>query len=277
MVRPAGDVVPVSAAVVAFRCEDFVSELSGSSGAGRDTEQVSAELAAVLREMGAVVLASETVETIVELVIRSAVATIPGTTGAGVTLMDARGARSVAASDALVEQADALQYELDTGPCLTSWRDRVTVRIDDLTTETRWPQWCAAASGLGVRAMLSVPLVTEGVSTGAIKVYSTAPDVYDERDEHLLTLFAKQAAILLVNTQTLADARKLSTDLAQALGTRDVIGQAKGALIAQGAPNEDAAFAMLVSASQRSQTKLHDVARQLIESVSARRSPLAED
>jgi GAF domain-containing protein len=270
--------MPMTAALAASRGErDVVSELSGLSGAGRDTDQVSAELAAVLREMGAVVLASETVETIVELVIRSAVATIPGTTGAGVTLMDSRGARSLAASDSLVEQADAVQYELDAGPCLTSWRDRVTVRIDDLTTETRWPQWCAAAADLGVRAMLSVPLVTDGVSTGAIKVYSTVPDVYHERGEELLTLFAQQAAILLGNSQTLADARRLSSDLADALGNRDVIGQAKGALIAQGAPDEQAAFAMLVSASQRSQTKLHDVARQLMESVSARRAPRVED
>lgn len=249
-----------------------MSELPGFSGAGRGSDEVSAELTAVLREMGAVVLATETVETVIELVINSAVATIPGTTGAGVTLVDAHGARSVAASDGLVEQTDALQYELDTGPCLTAWRDQVVVRIDDLSTETRWPQWCAAAGELGVRAMLSVPLVTGGTSTGAIKVYSTVPDAYDERDEHVLTLFAQQAAILLVNTQTVADARKLSADLAHALGNRDVISQAKGALIAQGAADEQAAFAMLVSASNRSQTKVHDVARRLMASVSARRA-----
>jgi GAF domain-containing protein len=254
-----------------------VSELSGDSGTRRDTAEVPVELAAVLRELGGVVLATETIETIVELVIRSAVATIPETTGAGVTLVDARGARSVAASDALVEQTDAAQYELGAGPCLTAWRDRVNVRIDDIAIETRWPQWCASAAELGVRSMVSVPLVTEGVSTGAIKVYSTVPGAYDERDEQLLSLFAQQAAILLVNTQTLADARKLSADLSHALGNRDVIGQAKGALIAQGAANDEAAFAMLVTASQRSQTKLHDVARQLMASVSERRTSQAQD
>jgi len=252
-----------------------VSEHPGQSGARRGSDEGSVELTAVLREMGAVVLATETVETIVELVIRSAVATIPTTTGAGVTLVDARGARSVAASDALVEQTDAAQYQLGTGPCLTAWRDQVTVRIDDVRTETRWPEWCASAAELGVRSTVSVPLVTGNASTGAIKVYSTVPDAYDERDEHLLTLFAQQAAILLVNTQTLADARRLSADLSHALGNRDVIGQAKGALIAQGAANDEAAFAMLVSASQRSQTKLHEVARQLMASVSERRTSAA--
>jgi GAF domain-containing protein len=255
-----------------------VSELPEFSGARKDGDAVSAELTTVLREMGAVVLATETVETIVALVIRAAVEAIPQTVGAGVTLVDARGARSVAASDQMVEQTDAVQYELDAGPCLTAWRDQVTVQIDDVTTETRWPEWCASAAELGVRAMLSVPLVAGGRSTGAIKVYSTVAEAYGERDEHLLTLFAEQAAILLVNSQTLADARKLSTDLAEALGNRDVIGQAKGVLIAQGAADADAAFAMLVKASQRSQTRLHDVARQLIASVSGRTPrPPAQD
>jgi GAF domain-containing protein len=252
-----------------------VSELPGFSAARQAGGEASVELTAVLQQMGAVVLAAETVETIVELIMRSAVATIPETMGAGVTLIDARGARSVSASDPLVEQTDALQYELDAGPCLTAWRDQVTVRIDDVTSETRWPEWCASAAELGVRAMVSVPLVAGGRSTGAIKVYSSVPEAYDERDEHLLTLFAQQAAILLANTQSLADARRLSTDLAHALDNRDAIGQAKGALIAQGAANGDEAFAMLVSASQRSQTKLHDVARQLMASVGERRVPQA--
>jgi GAF domain-containing protein len=234
--------------------------------------RVSAELAGILREMGAVVLAAETVETVVELVITSAVSSIGGTVGAGVTLIDTRGKRSLAASDALVERADTLQYQLDAGPCLTAWRDQVTVRIDDLATETRWPQWCEAAAELGFRAMLSVPLAAGGTSVGAIKVYSTQTDAYDERDEQVLALFAKQAAILLVNSRTLADARQLSTDLELALVRRDVIGQAKGVLIAQGATDEQAAFKMLVSASQRTQTKLHEVARQLIASVTEDRT-----
>ena len=227
----------------------------------------SAELETVLSQMGAVVLAAETVDTIVALVTALAAQTIPGTTGAGVTLVDARGTRTVAASDPLVEQADLLQYQADSGPCLTAWRDQVTVRADDLHIETRWPQWSADAVGLGVRAILSVPLTTAGVTVGAIKVYSTHPNAYDERGEQVLALFARQAAVLLVNTQTLADARQLSSDLSQALTNRDIIGQAKGVLIAQGAADEQAAFRMLVSASQRSHTKLHDVARQLVSAV----------
>lgn len=223
------------------------------------------DLASVLGEMGAVVLAVETVETVIELVSALAVTTIPGTIGAGVTLVDERGKRSLASSTALVEQADTLQYEFDSGPCLTAWRDQTSVRVDDVATETAWPDWCAAVAELGIRSVLSIPLATAGTSVGAIKVYANQAYAYDTHTEDVMRLFAEQAAILLANVQTLADARRLSADLREALINRDIIGQAKGILIAQGAKDEQAAFAMLVSVSQRTQTKLAEVARQLVE------------
>lgn len=228
------------------------------------------ELAALLAQMGAVILSTETIATTVELVTSLAAATIPGTTGAGVTLVDARGQRSVAASSSLVERADALQYELDDGPCLTAARDRVAVRIDDVAEEIRWPQWTAAVAEVGVRAVLSVPLVAGETGIGAIKVYGTEPSAYDAHAEHVLELFARQAAILLANAQTLADARQANVQLTDALQSRDIIGQAKGILLAQGAVDDEAAFALLVNVSQRANTKLHAVARQLVDSVKGR-------
>ena len=228
------------------------------------------ELGALLAQMGAVLLSTETIGTTVELVTSLVEETIAGTTGAGVTLVDGRGQRSVASSNDLVERADALQYEFEAGPCLTSWRDQVNVRIDDVSAETRWPDWSGAVSSVGVRAMLSVPLVAAGTCIGAIKVYSSEPGAFDDRAEHLLELFARQAAILLSNVQTLSDARRTNVQLTDALETRDVIGQAKGILLAQGARDDAVAFAMLVKASQRSNAKLHEVARRLVDSVTSR-------
>jgi GAF domain-containing protein len=230
------------------------------------------ELAGMVTQLGGVLLSTETVDSTVALVTRLARETIAGTIGAGVTLVDVRGTRSTAASDALVEQADQLQYDLDAGPCLTAWRDQTPVRVDDVDSETRWPEWTAAVALLGIRSVLSVPLTTPGGSVGAIKVYSRQPDVYDSRSAHLLALFAQQAAVLLTNTLTLADARRTSAHVITALENRDVIGQAKGVLIAQGAGDQDLAFAMLVSASQRSNMKLHEVARQLVAEVVSRQA-----
>ena len=235
-----------------------------------DAPQRLEELTAVLAQMGAVVLSAETIDSTIELVTTLAAETIPATTGAGVTLVDAHGKRSMAASDPLVERADALQYQFDSGPCLTAWRDQVTVRVDEIDGVTRWPQWTAAVAELDLRAMLSVPLVTSGAAIGAIKVYSGQPAAYNARAERLLELFARQAAILLSNTQALADARRLSAQLIEALNNRDVIAQAQGVLIAQGAANDQAAFAVLATASQRSNTKLTEVARRVIASAISR-------
>lgn len=227
-------------------------------------------LAGLLTQLGGVVLSTETLQTAVALVTQLASVTIPGTAGAGVTLVSDSGRRTTAASNELVSQADALQYAFDSGPCLTAWREQITVRIDHLDAEERWPRWTEAAAGLGIASMVSLPLVAGGTSVGAIKVYSGEGGVYDEHAEQVLGLFARQAAVLLTNMVTLADARRLSEQLSEALQRRDVIGQAKGVLIAQGARDEASAFAMLVASSQGSDVRMHEVARRLLTSVQRR-------
>jgi len=227
-------------------------------------EAATSEGAALLAQLGGVLFSVETVQSTVELVTRLAEQTIPHSAGSGVTVVDSRGHRTTAASTPVVTEADALQYALESGPCLTAWAEQVPVRIDDLRQETRWPQWTAAAAELGVQSMLSVPLVTPTGSVGAMKVYSRHRNAYDHHSEEVLRLFAEQAAVLLSNMLTLTDARQLTAQLSDSLQARDLIGQAKGVLMAQGAVGEETAFALLVAASERSGIKVHDVARQLI-------------
>src|SRR3954452_6812745 len=212
---------------------------------GDATAGLPTELSSALTQMAGLVLSRETVDTAVELVTKLAEATIAGTTGAGVTIADEHGKRSRAASNELVEQADALQYEFDEGPCLTAWRTRQLVRIDDTATDSRWPRWNSAAAHLGVRAVLSVGLVVDDEGIGAIKVYSEQPANYGKADERVMSLFAEQAAILLANTQSLQQARRLSRQLTDALRGRDAIVRATGVLLARGAADEAPAFPRL--------------------------------
>lgn len=230
---------------------------------------LAADVAAVLARMGGVLLSAQTVDTAMDLVVRLADQTIPHSAGAGVTVADGSGQRTSAATDPVVEQADALQYELGSGPCLTAWRDRVVVRIDNVASEQRWPAWCHAAADLGVASVLSSPLVAGEDSIGAIKVYARIADAFNESAAEVLALFADQAAILLANTQTMQDARQMAAELARALEDREVIGQAKGILIDRGAVDAEAAFRTLVGLAQRTDVRLVDVARQLVDSVTA--------
>jgi GAF domain-containing protein len=227
------------------------------------------DLAAALSQMAGLVLSRETVDTALQLVTTLATTVTAGTFGAGVTVVDEHGKRSRAASSQTVEQADALQYELDEGPCLTAWRTQELVRIDDTTNDARWPRWNAAAGRLGVRSVLSTPLLAAGESVGAMKVYCERPLNYGPHDEHVMRLFAAQAAILLANSQSLREARRLSRQLTGALASRDAVSQAIGVLLARGATGQQDAFASLAAAARQSHRPVGDVARALVATVTA--------
>jgi GAF domain-containing protein len=236
------------------------------------------DLASALSQMAGLVLSRETVDTALELVTSLAATTTPGTLGAAVTVVDEHGKRSKAASNAAAEQADALQYEFDEGPCLTAWRTQEVVRIDDTTTDGRWPRWNEAASRLGVRSVLSTPLLMREESIGAMKVYCERPHNYGPHDEHVMRLLAAQAAILLANSQSLQEARRLSRQLTEALASRDAVAQATGVLMARGAGSAQDAFATLAAAARRTGAPVLDVARALVAAVAVRNTaPAASD
>jgi GAF domain-containing protein len=230
------------------------------------------ELATVFARLSGVLLSEETVSSALRLVTSVALETSTETAGAGITLVDQTGRRtSAAATDEHVEHADRLQYELDEGPCLTAWAQRQVIRVDDVRNEARWPRWCAEASRLRVRSALSAPLVAGDQALGAMKVYAAAPDIYGPREEHLLSLLAAQASVLIANVQSRENAHRLSEGLRAALHSRDLIGQAKGMLMQREGVDEGTAFAMLTAASRQQNRKLTEVARALVDTATRRR------
>ena len=160
------------------------------------------ELGAVFARVSGSLLSRETVDTALRLITAVAKEAFPGSSGAGITLLDEHGRRvTSAATDALVEEVDILQYQLEEGPCLAAWHLRTVVRIDDVRTDPRWPSWAQAAADTGMRASLSAPMVAGDEALGALKVYAARPAAYGEREERLLPMFATQAAIWLANAR----------------------------------------------------------------------------
>ena len=229
------------------------------------------ELSAVFARMSGLLLSEETVATALSLVGSLALDTVPGAVGAGVSIIDERGRRSSGSTDARVERADALQYELDEGPCLAATVGRQMIRVDDLAVDGRWPRWADAVTALGVRAAMSAPMVGGDLSFGAVKVYADRPGAFDQHSERRLSMFGAQAAILVANVQTHERARRLSEGLRQAIGTRDVVSTAKGVLMARHGVTEDAAFSMLVGRSGEGSGTLPEVARAVVDSAVRRR------
>jgi len=231
------------------------------------------ELAAVSARMSGLLLSRETVRAALNLVTSLARESIPGTAGAGVTLLDEHGDKvTAAATDPVVQHLDSLQYELGEGPCLSAWAQRSTFRVDDIAAEQRWPRWSSAARPSGLSSALSTPLVAGSAALGAIKVYGRERAAFGDRHEYLLAMFAAQAAILVANAQSFQNAQRLSEELVDALRARDAISMAKGIVMAREGVDEATAFAVLVSTSQEQDKKLRDVATALVRSTARRDS-----
>ena len=75
---------------------------------------------------------------------------------------------------------------------------------------------------------------------------------------------AAQAAVVLANAASLASSELANHHLEQALESRDLIGQAKGIIIAREGVSADDAFDILRRASQRNGGKLRDIAVEVV-------------
>ncbi|MEV6873284.1 GAF and ANTAR domain-containing protein [Amycolatopsis sp. NPDC051128] len=219
-----------------------------SESATPDELPLDGELAAVAARMSGLLLSRETVDSVLELIVSLALATVAAAAGAGVTLVDEDGGlATTSASGPHVREADTRQYELGEGPCLAALAECSPMRIDDVTTERRWPRWCAEAAGAGLRSVLTAPLVTEDGCHGAIKLYATVPGAFGPSDEHTLTKFATRAAVLVANARAYERANRFSDQFRHTLRERDLITMAKGFLMGREGLGEDAAFGRLLS------------------------------
>lgn len=125
------------------------------------------ELATVFARLHGMLLSVEDAATGAQRLAVAAQQLIASAAGAGVSLFDEDGTRvTTAATDTLVGTADALQYELGMGPCLSAWATREPQRVQDTTTDPRWQPWQAAAAEAGIRSVLSTPLVYRGRCLG---------------------------------------------------------------------------------------------------------------
>lgn len=210
------------------------------------SESVVGELAEIVGRIRGLLLTAETAERAVQLLAETVEDAVPEATGAGVTLIRDGHPTSTGYTDPVVARVDALQYEVGQGPCLTAWAAATVVRIDDTRSEPRWQRWCAAAARVPVLSVISAPLLLDGQSLGALKVYAARANAFHEDTGVLLTRVAQAAAVLLGHVQTEQTPREISSELARVLRARDTTQLAKGILMGRQALTEAQAQARLL-------------------------------
>jgi transcriptional regulator with GAF, ATPase, and Fis domain len=163
-----------------------------------------------------------------------------------------------AASDPLVLRGDELQYELQEGPCLDAIWNQETVHSPNLAKEKRWPRWGPqVVKELGIASMLSFQLYTTKDTLGALNMYSTRVNAFDDDDFSAGVVLAAQGAVALAQSRQ-------NAQLHSATLTRTLIGQAEGILMERFNITADQAFAVLRRVSQSRNVKLHQVAGELV-------------
>ena len=193
-------------------------------------------------------------------VVRAAVDLIPGCDEASISVVIGREKTfSQAASSDLPRVVDALQESLREGPCLDAAYEHQSVRVADMASEPRWPNFTAAALAAGAAGMLSLQLYVEDDDLGALNLYSRTAWAFNDESEHVGLMLAAHAAVAIA-------ASRKQANLIRSVATRQLIGMAQGILIERHKLTPDQAFELLVRVSQHRNTKLRDVADRLVQS-----------
>jgi transcriptional regulator with GAF, ATPase, and Fis domain len=192
-----------------------------------------------------------------------AVSSVHGCDHAGISLIG-RHSRidTVAATDEVPARVDAIQFEVGEGPGLDAIAEHAVFQADDLSTETRWPQFSYRAMlETGVRSMLAFRLFVQDDTIGALVFYSREVDAFNGHGRMIGSVLAAHAAVAL----NAAGDKHEAVNLERALDSNRRIGIAIGILMAQGKFTDVQAFALLRYSSQYLNIKLRVLAEQIID------------
>jgi GAF domain-containing protein len=226
----------------------------------------------MLRELSRVVLVDRTLDDVLAEITRIAAEGIPGAEATSITLLRNDKAFTAAYHGEMALAADELQYEKGYGPCMDAGRGGVLLRIDDMKTEQRWPDYVAIVHGeAGVRSSLSVPLPYQGGFIGALNNYSSQPDAFASPESIEAGLeVAEIVAVAVANADSHWQLGEQARNMRIAMDSRAVIEQAKGVLMAQRHIDAEQAFEILRDASQRYNRKLREIAAGIVEGAQQR-------
>lgn len=184
---------------------------------------------------------------------------IPGVDYANITVRHRDGRlETVAPTDDLLLDLDAIQFELHEGPCYDAATDQPHVISPDIASDPRFAHYGPRAADLGIGAQAGIRLfeTPQGAARGALDLYSHEVGTFTDLDL-VAPLFAHQAAVALSYAQEI-------TDLRDALASRQQIGTAVGITMQRFDLDEQRAFSFLSRMSQDENVKLRDLAARLI-------------
>ena len=228
-----------------------------------DRQELVAVFSEIARQLQSQSSLQETWQRISEL----AVQTAPNAQHAALSIVHRNGRISTeAATDDVGRAVDVIQYETQQGPCLDAIRKTGEFVTDDLTCESRWPDFSSrAAEETGVRSMMSFQLFDDDATLGALNVYSARVAAFDDYAMEVGRALSAHGAVAMAAAKQDEKVDQLET----ALDTNRQISMAVGFVMATSNIDEGHAFDVLRAASQRLNLPIGIVAERVIAGRSA--------
>ncbi|GGB78321.1 hypothetical protein N798_03125 [Knoellia flava TL1] len=201
---------------------------------------------------------------------------VTGCDEVGVTMLVDGRPSTAAYTTVTTLEVDAVQYQLDEGPCLEAARERTEVVAtigaggDRGDATLRWPHFAEAVRRDGIQSLMALPLLSGAECVGALNLYSQTPHAFDDFEASVARVAAARAADAIVAVTELDGARRLAGQLEQAMASRAVIEQAKGVLMALRGIDEHEAFDWLRATSQTRNVRVKTLSEQVVAGVRSR-------
>ena len=254
--------VELSAAVVPWLDAEVTWMVLDASPDGRQ-DTVRARLPHVLAQLAALATTAPDRQALLQQAAQLCREALGGSAELSLTLGSPLAPTALASTAVLAQQVDYAQVRHGEGPCVTAFEEKKAVHTDDLRHDPRWPAISDDVPA-EVGGAIAVPLQSGDDLVGALNVYRYSVGA-DPHLEDTAEMLAATVGSVVYEFGLKDELRGLAADMERALGSRAVIDQAKGILIAQTGCTADEAFQHLVRLSSTQQVKLREVARRMVE------------
>jgi GAF domain-containing protein len=159
--------------------------------------------------------------------------------------------------EVLLATIEEIANDTGEGPGLKALNDRVTVLMDDVVRESRWPDYRERLlAETSLHSALVFHLELAGEVVGLLALYDDRPGWFTDERVQAAQAFADHAAVALAKVAAHDQAAQLEV----ALRTNRVIAEAVGIVMATYHLDEEPAFDLLRLTSQHHNRKLREVA-----------------
>ncbi|TQJ68024.1 AmiR/NasT family two-component response regulator [Arthrobacter sp. SLBN-100] len=184
-----------------------------------------------------------------------------------ITLLRQRKAATVTSSSPAAEAVARLEYEFSQTPSMEASASQATVSVPDVREDGHWPEYSASLLSQGIRSVLAVPFELEGETKAALLLYSSRPNRFESRVLEFAEDFVSQTSLALRLAVRVANYSETAANLRATLESRTVIDMAVGIIMGQNRCSQHDAFEILKTASSTRNSKLHDVAASVVNSL----------